>query len=53
MEKLIETGVANASEKAATSVLQKLKIPTAQIFPNNFSKEFPENFTLLPKIKNK
>ena len=48
LEKVIETGVANASEKAATSVLQKLKIPTAQIF----SKEkigIPEN----PKIGNK
>lgn len=56
MEKVIETGVANASEKAATSVLQKLKIPTAQIFPKETLKigskrklEFPENFTLTPK----
>ena len=56
LEKVIETGVANASEKAATSVLQKLKIPTAQIFPKETLKigskrklEFPENFTLTPK----
>ena len=52
MEKAIETGVANASEKA----LQKLNIPTAQIFPKETLKigskrklEFPENFTLTPK----
>merc|ERR1711984_37618 len=52
LEKAIETGVANASEKA----LQKLNIPTAQIFPKETSKigskrklEFPENFTLTPK----
>merc|ERR1712168_772754 len=52
LEKVIETGVANASEKA----LQKLNIPTAQIFPKETLKigskrklEFPENFTLTPK----
>ena len=52
LEKAIETGVANASEKA----LQKLKIPTAQIFPKETLKigskrklEFPKNFTLTPK----
>ena len=52
LEKAIETGVANASEKA----LQKLNIPTAQIFPKETLKigskrklEFPENFTLTPK----
>merc|ERR1711984_32020 len=49
LEKVIETGVANASEKA----LQKLKIPTAQIFPKEIGSkrklEFPENFTLTPK----
>ena len=52
LEKVIETGVANASEKAATSVLQKLKIPTAQIFSKEIPKiGIPENFT--PKIGNK
>ena len=49
LEKAIETKVANASEKA----LQKLKIPTAQIFPKEIGSkrklEFPENFTLTPK----
>ena len=49
LEKVIETKVANASEKA----LQKLKIPTAQIFPEEIGSkrklEFPENFTLTPK----
>ena len=49
LEKVIETKVANASEKA----LQKLKIPTAQIFPKEIGSkrklEFPENFTLTPK----
>ena len=51
MEKVIESGVANASEKAAASVFKKLP---KEIFPN---KEFPENFipkkikleTLIPK----
>ena len=48
LEKVIETGVANASEKA----LQKLKIPTAQIFSKEIPKiGIPENFT--PKIGNK
>ena len=37
LEKVIESGVANASEKAATSVLQKFKIPAGEIFPKNFS----------------
>ena len=54
LEKVIESGVANASEKAAASVFKKLP---KEIFPNNFSKEFPENFipkkikleTLIPK----
>ena len=49
MEKVIETKVANASEKA----LQKLIIPTAQIFSEEIGSkrklEFPENFTLTPK----
>ena len=49
LEKVIETKVANASKKA----LQKLKIPTAQIFPEEIGSkrklEFPENFTLTPK----
>ena len=50
LEKVIETGVANASEKAATSFLQKLKIPTAQIFPKEIpDSKFPKNFTLTPK----
>ena len=51
LEKVIESGVANASEKAAASVFKKLP---KEIFPN---KEFPENFipkkikleTLIPK----
>ena len=72
LEKVIENKVANASEKAATSLMQKLKIPLKENFPKkiseNFSNsskienkkigskrklEFPENFTLAPKVNRK
>ena len=72
LEKVIENKVANASEKAATSLMQKLKIPLKENFPKKFSEnfsnsskienkkigskrklEFPENFTLAPKVNRK
>merc|ERR1711947_43498 len=40
LEKVIENKVANASEKAATSLMQKLKIPLNENFPKKFLRIF-------------